>query len=82
MNEVTLECMSTLDAQIVFNEHAEYFGAGASNTVHLDGKNVVIKYFDKRWPRDIAEWAAEQGHSSVDVVERLKECLQQSQNRT
>jgi hypothetical protein len=64
MPETRLICLSETSAAAVVGEHADYFGAGPSNTVHQDGTHVVIDYFDKRWPLDIAEWAAEQGHAS------------------
>lgn len=59
-----LTCLDEKAAEAVVSEHADYFGAGASNTVRQDGLVVVIDYFDKRWPLDIAEWAAEQGHAT------------------
>ncbi|MCF3101461.1 hypothetical protein IPZ58_07690 [Streptomyces roseoverticillatus] len=64
MTEIRLTCLTPDAAAAVVDEHAEYFGAGPSNTVRQDGSDVVIDYFDKRWPLDIAEWAAEQGHAS------------------
>jgi hypothetical protein len=64
MSEIRLTCRSEKSAAAVVAEHADYFGAGASNTVQQDGQAVVINYFDKRWPLDIAEWASEQGHAS------------------
>jgi hypothetical protein len=64
MPETRLTCLDEKAAEAVVTEHADYFGAGASNTVRQDGAHVVIGFFDKRWPYDIAEWAAEQGHAS------------------
>ncbi|MGW7495395.1 hypothetical protein ACWGKA_13985 [Streptomyces luteogriseus] len=64
MPETRLVCLSETSAAAVVDEHADYFGAGTSNTVRQDGSHVVIDYFDKRWPLDIADWAAEQGHAS------------------
>jgi hypothetical protein len=64
MPETRLICISPAAAAAVVDEHADYFGAGPSNTVRQDGAHVVIDYFDKRWPLDISEWAAEQGHAS------------------
>ncbi|MGR6922606.1 hypothetical protein ACU635_50845 [[Actinomadura] parvosata] len=63
MPEVRLHCISAASAAAVVREHADYFGAGPSNTVRQDGAVVVIDYFDARWPVDIAEWAFEQGHA-------------------
>lgn len=62
--EVRLTCISPEAAAAVVAEHADYFGAGPSNTVRQDGTSVVIRYFDKRWPLDIADWAGEQGHAT------------------
>lgn len=64
MPEIRLTCHTPGDAEMVTAEHADYFGAGPSNTVRQDGHHVVIGYFDKRWPLDIAGWAAEQGHAT------------------
>lgn len=64
MPETRLTCLSTTSAEAVITEWADYFGAGKSNTVRQDGTHIVIEYFDKRWPLDIADWAAEQGHAS------------------
>lgn len=61
---VQLTCRSTAAAAAVVEAHADYFGAGPSNTVRQQDHLVVIDYFDKRWPLDIAEWAAEMGHAS------------------
>lgn len=69
--QITLKCLNTDAAQTVFTEHVDYFGAGVSNTVRVDGSNVVIEYFDKRWPMDIAEWAAQQGHASDESAARV-----------
>jgi hypothetical protein len=63
MSETRLTCISDAAAAAVVAEHDDYFGAGASNTVRQDGAQVVIDYFDKRWPLDIAEWAHEMGHA-------------------
>ncbi|WP_031514813.1 hypothetical protein [Streptomyces sp. NRRL F-5123] len=71
MPETRLQCLTPSDAEMVIAEHADYFGAGPSNTVRQDGATVVIDYFDKRWPLDIAEWAAEQGHASDSAAARV-----------
>lgn len=75
MPETRLTCLTPEAAAAVVDEHNDYFGAGPSNTVHQDGNEVVIGYFDKRWPLDIAEWAGEQGHASdsaaAAVIARL-----------
>jgi hypothetical protein len=69
--EARLECLPGGHAEMVIAEWVDYFGAGRSNTVRQDGDTVVIGYFDKRWPMDIAEWAAEQGHASDEAAARV-----------
>jgi hypothetical protein len=64
MPAIRLTCLTPNDAAAVVTEHTDYFGAGPSNTVRQDGADVVIAYFDKRWPLDIADWAGEQGHAT------------------
>jgi hypothetical protein len=71
MPETRLTCHTPGDAEMVIAEHADYFGAGPSNTVRQDGADVVITYFDKRWPLDIADWAGEQGHASDSAAARV-----------
>lgn len=71
MPEVRLTCFTPDDAAAVVTEHTDYFGAGPSNTVRQDGAQVVIGYFDKRWPLDIADWAGEQGHASDTEAARV-----------
>jgi hypothetical protein len=71
VTEVRLTCFSPEDAAEVISEHADYFGAGSSNTVRQDGSEVVIGYFDKRWPLDVAEWAHETGHASDKEAARV-----------
>lgn len=75
MTTTRLTCISPEAAAAVVNEHDGYFGAGASNTVKQDGHVVVIDYFDKRWPLDIAEWAAEQGHADDSAAAQVMACL-------
>jgi hypothetical protein len=75
MTETRLTCISDEAAAAVVAEHHDYFGAGKSNTVEQDGAQVVISYFDKRWPLDIAEWAAEQGHASDSDAARVMAAL-------
>ena len=71
MSTVRLACLSTEGAAAVVAEHDDYFGAGPSNTVRQDGTAVVIDFYDKRWPLDIAEWAGEQGHASDTEAARV-----------
>lgn len=71
MAEIRLTCLTDAGAAAVVAEHADYFGAGPSNTVRQDGTDVVIGYFDKRWPLDIAEWACENGHATDSAAARV-----------
>lgn len=63
MPELRLTCVTPAAAAAVVQEHERYFGAGPANTVRQDEAVIIIDYFDKRWPLDIAEWAADQGHA-------------------
>jgi hypothetical protein len=40
-------------------------------TVRQDDRHVVIAYADTRWPFDVAEWAALEGHSSDKSAARV-----------
>lgn len=71
MSETRLTCLSEESAAAVVGEHVDYVGAGPGNTVRQDGPVVVIDYFDKRWPLDIADWASEQGHASDAEAARV-----------
>lgn len=71
MTEIRLTCLSAESAAAVVEEHDGYFGAGPANTVRQDGSDVVIDYFDKRWPLDVADWAGEQGHASDSAAARV-----------
>lgn len=71
MPQIRLTCLSAESAAAVVEEHRNYFGAGPANTVRQDGADVVIDYFDKRWPLDIADWAGEKGHASDSVAARV-----------
>jgi hypothetical protein len=71
MATVTLICNTPADAAAVVTEHADYFGAGPSNTVRQQDNTVVIDYFDKRWPLDVADWAGENGHASDSAAARV-----------
>lgn len=66
---VTLICLDAESARKVYNE-AHRPGDKVHN-VELDGKNIRIKYFDKRWPLDVAEWAADNAHASDSAAARV-----------
>jgi hypothetical protein len=59
---VTLACVTEEDARIVARE-ADRPG-DPDHTVRQDGNRVIITYFDKRFPLDVADWAFQNGHAS------------------
>lgn len=75
LSTVRLNCLDEASAESVCGEHKDYFGAGKSNNVTLEGSVVVIEFFDKRWPLDIAEYAAEQGFASDAEAARVIEAI-------
>lgn len=70
---VELLCISADDAAAVVAEATR--PDDKDHTVRQDGATVVITYFDKRFPYDVAGWAFDSGHASdkaaADVVARL-----------
>ncbi|MFB9880804.1 hypothetical protein ACFFMN_22880 [Planobispora siamensis] len=66
-------CLSEQDAAAVAAKVAEYVGdrAGPDHTVVADGHAVEITYFDKRFPLDVADMAAEEQHASDDAAARV-----------
>ena len=66
MAEIRLTCLSEDDAAAVVAE-AERPG-DTVHTVRQDGADVVIGYFDKRWPLDVADWAYENGHACDEAA--------------
>ncbi|MGW0942933.1 hypothetical protein ACWD4O_10325 [Streptomyces sp. NPDC002623] len=69
MPETRLTCLSTEDAAAVIEEATR--PGDTVHTVHQDGTDVVIGYFDKRWPLDVADWAGEHGHASDSAAARV-----------
>lgn len=62
-----LRCLSPRDAAIVAKE-ADRPGTHRAETA---GAVVVLTYFDKRYPLDVAEWAFENGHCDDDAAGSL-----------
>jgi hypothetical protein len=60
MPEVRLECLSPEAAQAVVTE-ADL--PAQNHRARADGSAVVLTYFDKRYPLDVATWAFENGHA-------------------
>jgi hypothetical protein len=62
MPETRLTCLSPEHAAAVVEEATR--PGDTVHTVRQEGAVVVIGYFDKRWPLDVADWAGENGHAS------------------
>lgn len=71
--EARLTCFSPEDAAAVVEEATR--PGDIVHTVRQEGRVVVIGYFDKRWPFDVADWAGENGHctdhAAASVIARL-----------
>ncbi|MEU4094480.1 hypothetical protein [Streptomyces sp. NPDC026673] len=69
MPKTRLKCRNASSAAAVV---AAGDGPGdAQHSVRQDGRHVVIAYADKRWPFDVAEWAALEGHASDKAAARV-----------
>jgi len=60
MAEMRLQCLSPEAARAVA---AEADLPGQHHRACAEGSVVVLAYFDKRHPLDVAEWAFEHGHA-------------------
>lgn len=60
--EARLTCLDEQHAATVVDEATR--PGDTVHTVRQDGAEVVISYFDKRWPLDVADWAGEHGHAT------------------
>ena len=60
MAETRLQCLSPESAQAVATE-ADM--PEQNHRARAEGSAVVLAYFDKRYPLDVAEWAFEHGHA-------------------
>lgn len=72
MSESVLRCLSPESARAVA---AEADLPGQNHRARAEGSAVILTYFDKRYPLDIAEWAFNNGHaddsSAGDLIARL-----------
>lgn len=72
MAATRLECVSPESAKTVAGE-ADI--PGTDQRARTDGSVVVLEYFDKRYPLDVANWAFQNGHASdraaADVIAGL-----------
>jgi len=66
---ITLVCLDEKSAKAVYDE--AHRPGDKHHDVELDGKNIRIKYFDKRWPLDVAEWAADNCFASDSAAARV-----------
>jgi len=73
MPETRLICLDETHAAAVVAEATR--PGDEVHTVRQDGPVVVIGYFDKRYPLNIADWAGQHGHASdndaATVIARL-----------
>ena len=60
MSEIRLCCLDAAAAAAVVAEATR--PGDPDHAVRQDGDEVVITYFDIRYPMDVAEWAFENGH--------------------
>ncbi|MEU6597902.1 hypothetical protein [Streptomyces flaveolus] len=69
MPETRLTCLTPNDAAAVVAEATR--PGDTTHTVRQEGRVVVIGYFDKRWPLDVADWAGEHGHCTDSAAARV-----------
>ncbi|MGV9427137.1 hypothetical protein ACWDO7_22975 [Streptomyces sp. NPDC003656] len=73
MSEIRLECLDATHAAAVVAE--AHRPGDTDHQVRQDGSVVVITYFDKRYPLDVADWAGLRGHATdhaaATVIARL-----------
>ncbi|MGW3247773.1 hypothetical protein [Streptomyces sp. NPDC001070] len=69
MPKTRLKCRTPAAAAAVVAAGTE--PGDPQHTVRRDGRHVVIAYKDKRWPLDVAEWAALEGHASDKAAARV-----------
>lgn len=69
MPETRLICLDEEHAAAVIEEATR--PGDTTHTVRQEGAVVVIGYFDKRWPLDVADWAGEHGHCTDHNAARV-----------
>ncbi|MCI3277576.1 hypothetical protein [Streptomyces cylindrosporus] len=73
MPDIRLACLDEQHAAAVIAE--AHRPDDPDHKVRQDGPVVVITYFDKRYPLDIADWAGQHGHATdrdaANVIARL-----------
>ncbi|WP_431946775.1 hypothetical protein [Actinacidiphila sp. bgisy167] len=73
MPETRLKCRNDSSAAAVVAAGSE--PGDPQHTVRQDGRHVVIAYASPRWPFDVAEWAALEGHASDKAAARVMASL-------
>lgn len=68
MNEIRLECLSGESALAVA---AEADLPEQRHRARADGTAVILTYFDKRYPLNVAQWAQANGHASDTAAGQL-----------
>lgn len=72
MPDTRLQCLTPVAAQAVA---AEADNPEQNHRARAYGSAVVLTYFDKRYPLDVAEWAFNNGYcddsAAGDVIARL-----------
>jgi len=68
MAEVQLRCLSPESAEAVA---AEADLPEQNHRARAEGSTVVLDYFDKRYPLNVATWAFEHGHAEDSAAAAL-----------
>jgi hypothetical protein len=72
MITVTLRCLST-DSALAVAREADL--PDQQHRARAEGTTVMLSYFDKRYPLNVAGWAFDRGHASdaaaADVIASL-----------
>lgn len=66
IRKTALQCLSPASAAAVAEEIGN--AGGTDNTLAVLGAVVHITYFDARYPLNLAEWAADNGHATDDAA--------------
>ncbi|MFC8676751.1 hypothetical protein ACFUEN_29200 [Streptomyces griseorubiginosus] len=73
MADIRLTCLDEQHAAAVIDEATR--PGDPDHKVRQEGAVVVITYFDKRYPLDVADWAGQHGHATdhdaATVIARL-----------
>lgn len=67
--ETRLVCLDEEHAKAVIKEATR--PGDTVHTVRREDAVVVIGFYDKRWPLDVADWAGEHGHCTDSAAARV-----------